>query len=297
MEKEAITKNRVEPRTRDANDSLTFHVVLHNRAATHLYLIMSPSYKINMTIQNIRRASGATVTDASGIDVTSARAHSTSIENGTILVAFTNYTSYTTQITIKATEYREFDIVIPNKSNIKALYTPSFFSRWKMDMLVNCTNLEVLFARGRVVKSGSGCGYTDTQYLSGCSNLKNVRIESNPEIKMDINDFKGIHLEAFHLLPRGFDFPNGESYVLDIDNFATNPNETNNLINSFKTLTVAGSYSIPLRGVTGTLDSFEDYIDQNSQSLETIEIRYTSVERGIIDLTGVSLTFQHNGSE
>jgi hypothetical protein len=299
---EALKSPKSDVQVRDLDNTLTFHVVLHNRAATFMYLYLS-SGTVTVTVQNIRSASGALVYNGNtGLLVSNNRLFTISnvdhqIDNDHFIrdiVTNVSTIPHSTEFRVEATAYREFDIVISDKTKIKIIGTPSFFSRWKMDMFSGCTNLESLFARGRIVKSGQE-EHTDTYYLRNCKKIKTVWVDCNPEIVMDMNDFKDIidgetELEDFHLYPYTFDFPMGGSYIFNINTFVEVPIDDNNqLITHFKYFSAAGSYAYPLRGVTGEAATFDSIT-----GLTRLTITYTSVTPRIYSKQDVTVIYNNN---
>ena len=233
---------------------ICFHIVLHRREETHFTIKMADNQSCTVAIDNIHNAAGEVITGiGDSLVLTPSNLTSTSLTES--------------ECSIKANRYIEFDLHISNRANIVKLYTPSFYSYWDMSQLSDCENIVELRVRGNVEEI-TDQNQTHTRYLQNMSNLSVLRFECNPDVLIDLADIKTKPITVFRTMLREYSLPKGESYVLDVDKVQQFQNK--NLLTTFTTL---GNYSFPMRGVRGSLDSFELYFP----ALSELVFKYNSI--------------------
>ena len=241
------------------NNSIIFNVKLHKYARTDMYIRVHSS-TVNVLISNFLDAAGTAIADLTTLDFQDSELFNltqTTVVDGSVNY-IGNFTSGSADrwLRIKARRYCEFQIELGEKSQIKYLNTPSFFSEWDMSMFATgFTNLKQLFVGGRVTG--------DTSSLANCS-LDRLRISTHT---VGVTPSSIGVTKSFSIVPREFDFPKNESLVFNVDNFVTPTNVSN-----LQYLSIGGVYSVPLRGITGHLQALTALT-----GLVSLHIRYTSV--------------------
>ena len=237
---------------------ICFHIALHRRARTYFRVRLMTNQSSVMSVANIRNAAGETIQDVGNdLTVTTIINHE---ETTYTLADFIDALSLPSinisniECYISAKRYLEFDICFHNKVNLKALWTPTFHSRWDMSQLVGCIYMERLHVRGVVcinIDGDTGEEVFHTQYLSGLNALEHLWFECDPDVLIDLSHLSSLPLRGFCVMLREYSLPKGESYVLDVDKILQFPSSC-----PLETFTSKGNYSFPLRGVRGSLDSF-----------------------------------------